>query len=230
MATTTTTSTTANNTSANNTSAYAGARVVQPYIYNNGPVPTATLVEFEPAPMTTTFFLQQNSKQEIALLDLPTGTIVVSDDDDMSDASSLLFSINDGNSSMSSSSSQQATTTRTKKRIDDQLQQLLKRSTPETSRELQELVSCQQPSFDVAPQPNYNDMKARRKTRQVVTAVTGGAVGLVTLGPLGLCIGVLGGAVITKGVSKAQERKVLQSYEERTKHLDTVPARLGELV
>jgi hypothetical protein len=211
MATTTTTSTTANT--------YAVVQVVQPSIYNNGPVPTATLVEFEPASMTTT-----STEQEIALLDLPTGTILVSDDD-MSDANSLQYGIDEDDDNSSMASSQQHTST-----IEDQLQQLPKRSTPETSRELQELVSRQQPSFAVASQPNYTEMKARRKSRQVMNAVAGGAVGLVTLGPFGLYLGAVGGAVVTKGVSKAQERKVLQKYEDRTKHLDTVPARLGELV
>jgi hypothetical protein len=114
--------------------------------------------------------------------------------------------------------------------IEEQLFTIPRRATPHTTREFQELVSQTQPCFHVAAQPSYEAMKSRRKTRQAVTAGVGGAVGFVTLGPFGLAIGVVGGAVITKQVCQARERRVLKGYAELRRHLNAVPAKLGELV
>lgn len=200
-----------NMTTITSTNNYAIARVVQPSPYNTGIVPSATLVV------------------EDTLAVLPTATVVSvsssdNQEDDVSAMSSLLFS-DDETSSMDQSSSQDHTLT-----IDEQLHQLPKHTTPNTSRELQEMISRQQPSFAVAPRPSYDEMKRRRKGRQTLAAIAGGSFGLAALGPLGLAIGVVGGATITKGVSKARERKVLKRYEQRTTHLNMVPARFGELV
>lgn len=207
--------------------AYTVTTVIQPSIYNNhaaaGIIPTATLINLEdesPVPtstvVTTVVSLPTNSNSSSS-----------SNSDDSSDRD---FDDTNDLSMESSLPQQQELRPIHHTTIEKQLQQIPKHPTPINSRELQELASRQQPSFEVAPQPSYNDMKQIRKSRQAVSAIAGGTVGLVTLGPLGIYIGALGGAAITKGVSKSRERHILKGYEQRTNHLNMVPARLGELV
>lgn len=118
----------------------------------------------------------------------------------------------------------------TKQTLEEQLDQLPKRSTPVAPKEFQELVSESQPSFEVASKPVYEELKMRRKRNQAVTATVAGAVGLVALGPFGVFFGAVAGAAISKQVGKSKERNIFRGYEQRTLHLNQVPARHGELV
>lgn len=147
------------------------------------------------------------------LLLLPTATIVT--DDDSSTTSDTTISEEE----------REPTPT-----IEEQLEQLPKRNTPQTNKSYQELVSQSQPSFDVAEKPVYEDLKRRRKRTQAVTATAAGAAGLVVLGPFGAVFGAVAGAAVTKAVAKSKERKIIKGYEKRTIHLNQIPARYGELV
>jgi hypothetical protein len=69
--------------------------------------------------------------------------------------------------------------------------------------------------LDSYPTEKLQRMKRRRKRRTVIASVTGGAVGFVFLGPLGLAIGAVSGAVLTKATGKAREKRVASNYERQ---------------
>jgi hypothetical protein len=65
--------------------------------------------------------------------------------------------------------------------------------------------------------------KENRKARTVASAWAGGAIGLVTLGPLGAVVGATGGYAISKSVGKARERRLTRRCEEQQVVGDVLP-------
>merc|ERR1712179_381555 len=67
--------------------------------------------------------------------------------------------------------------------------------------------------IEIPLESQLKSMKKSRKNRTVVAGLVGGAVGLVTLGPVGAVLFGYGSAVTTKEIGKQKERKIKRKHQ-----------------